>query len=64
MVKKGFEIIKKEGNDYIKSNKDEIVMQGEQHGLYIIHCTTGTPSTSSQPSKFAFSAHFDQSLDL
>ena len=64
MDKKGFEIIKWKGKVIIKSDKGEVVMQGRWQGLYIMDCVSVTPSSSTQPSEFAFTANFDQSLDL
>ena len=40
MDKKGFKIVKKKGKIEVKSEKGEIVMQGEWCGLYIMHCIT------------------------
>ena len=64
MDKKGFKIVKQKGKVIIKSDKGEVVMQGRWQGLYIMDCVSVTPSSLTQPSKFAFAANFDQFLNL
>ena len=64
MDKKGFKIVKWKGKVIIKSDKGEVVMQGRWQGLYIMDYVSVTPSSLTQPPKFAFAANFNQSLNL